>query len=187
MATNTPLITIERLRTLALKADDITGISGTPSVPVQTHILRWLLDDAERLNRLEMAAIERGFEGVDGAIAYDKLSGDEAALIVGALECLAAIDGDNGYADSAAHCEALIERLRAGPQLSGATAAPTEPERNPRVVDNDNGEITVFLDGKELRGWSYTTDAASSDRMRRHKMDLAREYVEGWCGGRDAT
>ncbi len=45
----------------------------------------------------------------------------------------------------------------------------------PRVSDNDDGEITVSLDGKELRGWSYATDDE-----RRSKMLLAREYVEGW-------
>lgn len=52
---------------------------------------------------------------------------------------------------------------------------------NPRVTDNDNGEIDVSLDGKELRGWSY-----ASDDERRTKMLCAREYVEGWCDGRDA-
>lgn len=52
---------------------------------------------------------------------------------------------------------------------------------NPRVTDNDNGEITVSLDGKELRGWSY-----NDDPERRMKMLAAREYVEGWCDGRDA-
>lgn len=52
---------------------------------------------------------------------------------------------------------------------------------NPRVIDNDKGEITVSLHGKELRGWSYADDAE-----RRTKMLAAREYVEGWCDGRDA-
>ena len=51
---------------------------------------------------------------------------------------------------------------------------------NPRVTDNDAGEITVSLDGKELRGWSYADDGE-----RRQKMLQAREYVEGWCDGRD--
>lgn len=53
--------------------------------------------------------------------------------------------------------------------------------KNPRVIDNDRDEITVTLDGKELRGWSY-----SSDAERRTKMLAAREYVEGYCDGRDA-
>lgn len=51
----------------------------------------------------------------------------------------------------------------------------------PRVTDNDAGEITVTLNGEELRGWSYKDDAE-----RRTKMLLAREYVEGWCDGRGA-
>lgn len=50
----------------------------------------------------------------------------------------------------------------------------------PRVTDNDSGEITVALNGRELRGWSYKDDAE-----RRMKMFAAREYVEGWCDGRD--
>lgn len=49
----------------------------------------------------------------------------------------------------------------------------------PRLTDNDAGEITVTLDGKELRGWSYKDDAE-----RRAKMLAAREYVEGWCDAR---
>ena len=48
----------------------------------------------------------------------------------------------------------------------------------PRVTDNDHGEITVSLDGQELRGWSYANDAEH-----RQKMLAAREYVEGWCDG----
>lgn len=46
---------------------------------------------------------------------------------------------------------------------------------NPRVIDDDDGEITVVLGGRELRGWSYADDAE-----RRTKMLCAREYVEGW-------
>lgn len=52
---------------------------------------------------------------------------------------------------------------------------------NPRVTDDDAGEISVTLDGKELRGWSY-----ASEDERRTKMMAAREYVEGYCDGRDA-
>lgn len=52
---------------------------------------------------------------------------------------------------------------------------------NPRVTDNDKDEITVTLDGRELRGWSYVNDAE-----RRQKMLQAREYVEGWCDGNEA-
>jgi hypothetical protein len=52
---------------------------------------------------------------------------------------------------------------------------------NPRVIDDDKGQVTVSLYGKELRGWSYADDAE-----RRQKMLAAREYVEGWCDGGDA-
>jgi len=52
----------------------------------------------------------------------------------------------------------------------------------PRVTDNDKGEITVSLNGRELRGWYYKDDAE-----RRQKMVQAREYVEGWCDGREAA
>ena len=45
----------------------------------------------------------------------------------------------------------------------------------PRVTDNDRDEITVTLDGKEIRGWSYADEAE-----RRVKMRAAREFVEGW-------
>lgn len=54
-------------------------------------------------------------------------------------------------------------------------------DAQPRVSDNDAGEIAVTFNGKELRGWSYANDAE-----RRTKMLAAREYVEGWCDGRDA-
>ena len=48
--------------------------------------------------------------------------------------------------------------------------------KQPTVIDNDEGEITVELNGEELRGWSY-----KNDDERRTKMLCAREYVEGWC------
>ena len=54
----------------------------------------------------------------------------------------------------------------------------TENLNHPRLTDNDLGEITVSLNGEELRGWSYKDDAE-----RRMKMFAAREYVEGWCDG----
>jgi len=58
---------------------------------------------------------------------------------------------------------------------------PVECDNTPRLTDNDEGEITVALAGKELRGWSY-----ASDDERRAKMLAAREYVEGFCDGRAA-
>lgn len=53
-------------------------------------------------------------------------------------------------------------------------------QNNPRVVDNDRGVIVVNYNGRQIRGWSY-----QSDVERRTKMMYAREYVEGWCDGRD--
>jgi hypothetical protein len=52
----------------------------------------------------------------------------------------------------------------------------------PRVIDFDDGEISVRLNGKELRGWSYKDDSE-----RRTKMLCAREYVEGWGDGAAST
>lgn len=49
----------------------------------------------------------------------------------------------------------------------------------PRVHDNDRDEITVTLDGKEIRGWSYESEAE-----RRVKMLAAREFCEGWSQAR---
>lgn len=53
-------------------------------------------------------------------------------------------------------------------------------QTNPRVIDNDIDEVTVTYRDRELRGWSY-----ANDTERRVKMLLAREYIEGWCDGRD--
>ena len=47
---------------------------------------------------------------------------------------------------------------------------------NPRVIDDNAGEITVVLNGLELRGWSY-----SNDNERRIKTLCAHEYTEGFC------
>jgi len=53
---------------------------------------------------------------------------------------------------------------------------------SPRVTDNDRDEITVTLNGREMRGYSY-----ESEVERRVKMLCAREYVEGWHDGREAS
>lgn len=45
----------------------------------------------------------------------------------------------------------------------------------PKVIDNDRGEVTVEVFDKEVRGWSYKDDAE-----RRTKMLAAHEYAEGW-------
>ena len=46
---------------------------------------------------------------------------------------------------------------------------------DPHITDNDAGEITASVDGKEIRGWSYK-DAAEQ----RIKMRMAHEFAEGW-------
>lgn len=87
------------------------------------------------------------------------------------------------------NCELCGEPMSEGEEMfkfhgySGPCPKPPLPKpakENPRVTDNDAGEITVTLDGKELRGWSY-----ANDNERRIKMMFAREYVEGFCDGRD--
>jgi hypothetical protein len=70
----------------------------------------------------------------------------------------------------------ILRRILAMRSPDEAAKAP-----NPRVIDTDDGEIAVTLDGRELRGWSY-----SSDTQRQIKMLCAREYVEGWCDGRSS-
>lgn len=45
----------------------------------------------------------------------------------------------------------------------------------PKIIDDDHGEITAEINGREIRGWSY------SDRSeQRAKMLMAREFAEGW-------
>ena len=88
----------------------------------------------------------------------------------------------------AAKCRLCGEPMPAGEEMfnyhgySGPCPKPPMPkDTQPRVVDNDAGEILVTFNGTELRGWSYKDDAEQ-----RTKMLAAREYVEGWCDGRDA-
>lgn len=87
------------------------------------------------------------------------------------------------------NCELCGEPMPEGEEMfkfhgySGPCPKPPLPKpakETPRVTDNDAGEITVMLDGKELRGWSYKTRGEQ-----REKMQQAREYVEGYCDGRD--
>ena len=61
----------------------------------------------------------------------------------------------------------------------------TEQERRrrevqPKIIDNDRGVITVSVNERRVRDWIY-----ANDEQRRKYMLLAREYVEGWCDGRD--
>jgi hypothetical protein len=50
---------------------------------------------------------------------------------------------------------------------------------DPRITDNDVGEITATVGGKEIRGWSYKDDAE-----RRIKMLMAHEFAEGYFQAR---
>ena len=50
----------------------------------------------------------------------------------------------------------------------------------PRVTDNERGAVIVTWQGRQIRAWSY-----QNDDQRRLKMMYAREYIEGWCEGRD--
>lgn len=51
-----------------------------------------------------------------------------------------------------------------------------------KVIDNDSDEITVTLDGAEIREWSY-----ESEIERRWKMRMAREFCEGWHQATERT
>lgn len=65
---------------------------------------------------------------------------------------------------------------------SAASATFDEAKRKvqPKLTDNDRGVITATVNGRRVRDWIY-----ANNEQRRHYMVLAREYVEGWCDGRD--
>ena len=46
---------------------------------------------------------------------------------------------------------------------------------DPKITDNDAGEITATVAGKEIRGWSYKN--ATEQHI---KMLMAHEFAEGW-------
>lgn len=46
----------------------------------------------------------------------------------------------------------------------------------PKVIDDDEGTISINLNGKVLREYSYQDDDG-----RRARMHRAWEYIEGWC------
>ena len=48
----------------------------------------------------------------------------------------------------------------------------------PRLIDDDEGEITVTVNGVEIRGWSYTNRDEQYLKIR-----MAREFCEGWHTG----
>lgn len=47
------------------------------------------------------------------------------------------------------------------------------------IKDNDNGEISALVFGREIRGWSYKDEAEQ-----RTKMLAAHEFAEGWFQAR---
>jgi hypothetical protein len=47
-----------------------------------------------------------------------------------------------------------------------------------KIIDDDAGEVTAVVGGKEVRGWSYKDGAE-----RRIKMQMAHEFAEGWFQG----
>ena len=55
-----------------------------------------------------------------------------------------------------------------------------KPLQRPRVLDNDRGSVLIYWEGRQVRGYSY-----QNDEQRRLKMMYAREYIEGWCDGKD--
>lgn len=50
------------------------------------------------------------------------------------------------------------------------------PAMRPKVTDDDEGTISIDLNGERLREYSYEDDAG-----RRIRMQKAWEYIEGWC------
>lgn len=69
----TPLYTIDALRNAINQAPEhrIQGgaLSAARFVSIDTRVLEWLLTDAERLNRLDVRAIDAGFGGIDAMLA----------------------------------------------------------------------------------------------------------------------
>jgi hypothetical protein len=80
----------------------------------------------------------------------------------------------------AGRIDQFLKTISDGPAKNRVRAETTKGDGlmakiNPRVTDNDKDEITVTLDGRELRGWSY-----ANDDERRLKMQMAHEFAEGW-------
>ncbi len=50
-----------------------------------------------------------------------------------------------------------------------------ETMQMPRVVDNDEGEIFIFLGEREIRRWSYRNKPEW-----RIRWLVAREWADGW-------
>lgn len=50
----------------------------------------------------------------------------------------------------------------------------------PKIIDDDEGEISAVLDGEQIRSWIYRGDAARIQKMRE-----AREFANGWIEARN--
>jgi len=50
--------------------------------------------------------------------------------------------------------------------------------KQPRLIDDDHGNVIVMQHGRQIRGWSY-----QNENERRIKMLCAREYIEGYMDG----
>ena len=48
------------------------------------------------------------------------------------------------------------------------------PSSVPKIIDDDAGEISAVLDGKEIRAWFYRSDV-----VRIQKMRQAHEFASG--------
>ena len=71
--------------------------------------------------------------------------------------------------------------MKPGRYHLGLSCRKTPEMQNPKITDNDAGEITATIDGKEIRGWSYKTRGEQ-----REKMQMAHEFAEGWFMAREA-
>jgi hypothetical protein len=111
---------------------------------------------------------------------FSGLQDDAQAGTIKAEDIIEIIDSD--YRNERGGREALTQFVEAliKDALAPGNAGAVEALR-PHLIDNDLGDITVTLNDKELRGWSYKDDAE-----RRTKMLAAREYIEGWYDGREA-
>lgn len=60
-------------------------------------------------------------------------------------------------------------------KLSPAQIEDFEKMTNIKIIDDDNGEINAYLGEWAMRGWVY-----SNRDEQRLKMQMAREFAEGW-------
>lgn len=73
MSVNTPLHAIDAMRRFELRkmSDDGEGYLG-----LDAEVFAWLLDDAERLNKLESRAMALGYEDLESLLDAQPTKGD---------------------------------------------------------------------------------------------------------------